>query len=550
MNKKHLHTSPTNIRKVLSICIIILCICTTLTTISTVKLRSKSSEAVRQYADVFISKLSDELNRNNSFLESTIFTSNYRNMYYEQDMVWVEQTRSLMQSYKLLNDCSLNRYNFFAYNTKLDKFLEITAVSMPFSEYRNVRNAIKDLARGKINTGRYTLQEMPGGHRTILVMWAYEEFVCGCWITEDQFLAGLGHLADKNMAHFSLIDNPDSEAFEEMGYYTYELGVNANFNIRMQINSDPDLTRVLLYQILQLVLLMVGMTSLSVSVAAVHKELLIPIQNLTGILNKYKKKTTSYDAVNHEFSNALDDTYTVLSQLGEQLETLSVRLYETELEKRQLNINFRNLQIRPHFLVNNLATIHEMAQLDETDKIMNLTVILSNYYRYVLRDCMDMVPLWHELRHMDNIIKVYQEWNGNAVQVVYQVEDGIKNMVIPVLLVSTFLENSLKHAANMEGGLNISVFGECRSQEERHFLYLRIRDDGDGFPQKMLNHLSRGQMIPETEGRHIGINNAIQRIRLIYGDAAKITLSNHAGGAQVEIWIPIGGEKSEASDRR
>ena len=547
MNNKHLHTRPKNIRTVLNICIVILCICTVLATVSSLKLQSKASDTVRQYADVFISKLSHELQNINSHLENTAFTSDYRNMYYDQDMVWVERTGTLLQNFKLLNDCSFNHYNFFAYNTAKDHFLEITAVSMPFSEYRNVRNELRHIASGDVRSGYYTLREMPGGYRTILVMWVYEEFVCGCWITEDEFLAGLDHLASNNMAQFSLVHTASDEVGRMNDDQTYELGVAADFCISMQIESDADLAKMIAYQTLQLLLLIMGMTALGVSVAAVHKELLDPLQNLTGILNKYKK-TDTYNAVNPEFSNALDDTYMVLNQLGEELEILSVRLYETELEKRQLNINFRNLQIRPHFLVNNLATIHEMAQLQETDKIMKLSVALSNYYRYVLRDCMDMVQLWQELRHMDTIIKVHRQWNGNSVQIEYQVDEELRNVKIPVLLVSTFLENSLKHAANVDGGLNISVMGRHVVEYEKDMMYLRICDDGNGFPEEMMECLSREGMIPETEGRHIGINNAIQRIRLIYGDAAKIALSNNAQGAQVEIWIPLGEKQDEASD--
>lgn len=534
MNRKYLHTRPTNIRVVLIICIAILFICTALTAFSTMKLQSKTSDTVRQYADVFISKLSDELSNNNSHMENTIFTSSYRNMYYDSDMVWIEKTGTLLKSYKLLNDCSINHYNYFAFNKELDHFLEITAVKMPFSEYRHIRNEIKELARGSVKNGAYSLYEMPGGQRVILTMWAYEDFICGSWITEDVFLAGLDHVADNNMASFRLVDIAE----QEDGYYIYELdSVPADFYVRMRIDPDPGLAKILIYQIAQLLLMVLGMVMLSVSVAAVHKNLLEPIQNLSDILNKYKKKIKSYDAVKVEFSDALNDTYTVLSRLGEELETMSVRLYEAELEKRQLNINFRNLQIRPHFLVNNLATIHDMAQLNETQKIMDLTVMLSNYYRYVLRDCMEMVPLWQELRHMENIIKVYREWSGNDIHLQPQIQEEVKNTQIPVLLISTFLENSIKHATNDEGGLNILVSAERREE----FLHLCIRDDGGGFPVELLEHLTKNRLIPETDGRHIGINNAIQRIRLIYGNTAKIAFSNHADGAVVEIWLPIGG---------
>ena len=353
-------------------------------------------------------------------------------------------------------------------------------------------------------------------------------------------MSGLVHYSDNNIAEFSLLKYGEMGQSSREKRVTYELtDVYADFCIQMQIDSDRDIMWVLLFQVVQMLLLMIGMVILLLSVSAVRKNLLEPIQNLTGILSKYSKNTTSYKDVNGAVINALDDTYDVLSQLSDQMEALSVRLYEAELEKRQLNINFRNLQIRPHFLVNNLTTIYDMAQLGQTDKIMNLTVALSNYYRYVLRDCMDMVPLWQELRHMDSIIRINQEWNGNSVHVEYSIAEDVRSILIPVLLVSTFLENSLKHAANSEDGLNITVLGACRQEGEKPFLFLRLRDDGGGYPQELLDYLQSGKLIPEVDGKHIGINNAIQRIRLIYGDAAKITLSNHSDGAQVEIWIPM-----------
>lgn len=540
MSKKHLHIRRTNIRQVLVVCVLLLGLCTAITVFSTVKLQSNATDTARRYADAFISKLSSELENNNSAMESTVLTTSYRSLFEQTGMEWVDQSGSLQNTYRLLNKLSINRYNYYVYENHQDRFLELTAVTLPFSEYRQIRGELKRLSKEPVVCGQYVLCEMPGGRRVILCMWVNDSFVCGAWITEEDFLSGLVHYSDNNIAEFSL------QKYGEMGQssrekrVTYELtDVYADFCIQMQIDSDRDIMWVLLFQVVQMLLLMIGMVILLLSVSAVRKNLLEPIQNLTGILSKYSKNTTSYKDVNGAVINALDDTYDVLSQLSDQMEALSVRLYEAELEKRQLNINFRNLQIRPHFLVNNLTTIYDMAQLGQTDKIMNLTVALSNYYRYVLRDCMDMVPLWQELRHMDSIIRINQEWNGNSVHVEYSIAEDVRSILIPVLLVSTFLENSLKHAANSEDGLNITVFGACRQEGEKPFLFLRLRDDGGGYPQELLDCLQSGKLIPEVDGKHIGINNAIQRIRLIYGDAAKITLSNHSDGAQVEIWIPM-----------
>lgn len=311
MSKKHLHIRRTNIRQVLVVCVLLLGLCTAITVFSTVKLQSNATDTVRRYADAFISKLSSELENNNSAMESTVLTTSYRSMFEQTGMEWVEQSGSLQNTYRLLNKLSINRYNYYVYENNQDRFLELTAVTLPFSEYRQIRGELKRLSKEPVVCGRYVLHEMPGGRRVILCMWVNDSFVCGAWITEEDFLSGLVHYSDNNIAEFSL------QKYGEMGQssrekrVTYELtDVYADFCIQMQIDSDRDIMWVILFQVMQMLLLIIGMVILLLSVSAVRKNLLEPIQNLTGILSKYSKNTTSYKDVNGAVINALDDTMT------------------------------------------------------------------------------------------------------------------------------------------------------------------------------------------------------------------------------------------------
>ena len=327
MSKKHLHIRRINIRQVLIVCVLLLGLCAALAVFSTVKLQSNATDTVRRYADAFISKLSSELENNDSAMESTVLTTSYRSVFEQTGMEWVEQSGSLQNTYQLLNKLSINRYNYYVYENHQDRFLELTAVTLPFSEYRQIRGELKRLSKEPVVSGRYVLHEMPGGRRVILCMWVNDSFVCGSWITEEDFLSGLVHYSDNNIAEFSLLKYGEMGQSSREKRVTYELtDVYADFCIQMQIDSDRDIMWVLLFQVVQMLLLMIGMVILLLSVSAVRKNLLEPIQNLTGILSKYSKNTTSYKDVNGAVINALDDTYDVLSQLSDQMEALSVRL--------------------------------------------------------------------------------------------------------------------------------------------------------------------------------------------------------------------------------
>lgn len=269
----------------------------------------------------------------------------------------------------------------------------------------------------------------------------------------------------------------------------------------------------------------------------VNRKLLMPARTLSDILEKYSAAPQSPGIA--EGANALDDAAVVLERLGMQVESLSLKLAESELEKQKLNLSFRSLQIRPHFLVNNLAMINGMAQVGELDKIQEMTVRLSDYYRYVLRDITDRVPLELEISHLRNLTEVTQQWNGNTIHTCYQVENAVKRALIPVLLISTFVENSIKHAENTSGELGLEVV--CRVHPERpDTLSIQIMDNGAGFTEDILSAMANHGQIAQTAGRRIGISNCVRRLELLYGDRAGITLSNRdTGGALVSILLPL-----------
>ena len=216
MSKKHLHIRRINIRQVLIVCVLLLGLCAALAVFSTVKLQSNATDTVRRYADAFISRLSSELENNDSAMESTVLTTSYRSLFEQTGMEWVEQSGSLQNTYQLLNKLSINRYNYYVYENHQDRFLELTAVTLPFSEYRQIRGELKRLSKEPVVSGRYVLHEMPGGRRVILCMWVNDSFVCGSWITEEDFLSGLVHYSDNNIAEFSLLKYGDDIAVGAM----------------------------------------------------------------------------------------------------------------------------------------------------------------------------------------------------------------------------------------------------------------------------------------------------------------------------------------------
>lgn len=535
-----------NMRWILFFGILVQAACVCLLVYSHTRISEVARNNIRQYADRYVDRMESDLNRNNTYMgQNTVLVKDYRTMFQQPALELVNRIEELQNTYKILSQLSESEYHFFIYNRENCQFVELTTVHLDFSMYRRIRPCIVEWIEEEPANGSLHLLDTPE-QRIIVAAWIYGDFVAGSWIGEEDFLSGMSMLDCGPDGGISLIRDDEYEEEEDSSFRTsilwYRLDtVNADFRIRVAVSQQGEIYQIMFIQIAQFLLASQIMVVLFWLIHQVRTRLVIPMKNLSRVLDRYQETELSIAKQQSDtaFPDALDDAYEILDQLGKKAEKLSVELYETEMAKKQLEINFRQLQIRPHFFVNCLAMIFGMAQVQDIEKIQQITVCLSEYYRYLLHDCMDMMPLWREVHHMENVIRINSEWNSQQLSFVCEMEEEVREWQIPVLMVSTFLENSLKYAMGNEGILVLRLTARRCLRQDKNALYLKITDNGEGFPGQMLQKLNSGTWDAEKEGRHIGISNVIQRLKLIYGGRAVLIFSAPPeGGACVEIYIP------------
>ena len=541
------------LKKFLIISIVLQCICTLVLIAFYVQKRQTDEQQMVQIADRFVQKIESELQNNSNYMNQTvILRRDYRNMYQMNDLERVNKISDLQMIYKLLGEMADIPYNYFVYDREKDSFLELTRVDIQFSQYREIRNTLKErlkMDNEENKSGVWYLAETPAG-RVILSSWHYENYMLGTWTRECDLLSGINTIDWGKYGQVELL--PGHKEQDEKQFHLWGNSVlcysfphcNTDFSVQITISKDGGLKWQMLIQIFQILMLMWVIGILIELTRYVRRSFLVPTQNLIEILEKYQ--TADSETGKPENDTSLQDAYEILDKLGKRADSLTTKLYANELEKKQLEINFRNLQIRPHFFANCLTMLSAMAENNEIEKINKLTVCFANYYRYIMHDCMDMVTVGQEVSHMNDVIAVNDEWNSNQIIFTSEIEESAKNRKIPVLMISTFLENSIKHTVGREGILQIGL----RVWTEKKVLCIRITDNGEGFQKEMLEGFRQGIYPKEKLGRHIGINNVIQRLKLIYEGQANVEFScAENGGACVEIHIPQE-ETDEAFDCR
>ena len=170
---------------------------------------------------------------------------------------------------------------------------------------------------------------------------------------------------------------------------------------------------------------------------------------------------------------------------------------------------------------------------------------MAAYFRYLLSLKGDYVKLSDELSCIDQYVKVQKiRYQGNF-EINIDCKVNAYEEMIPPLLLQTFIENSIRHNIMLvpELSINVNISSE-QDDNGQDLLAIVIGDNGVGFDGNILERLNSGESI-EEEGRHIGINNVIHRMQVLFGDQAKIEIRNKDKGAEIMIRVPVHREENE-----
>ncbi len=229
-------------------------------------------------------------------------------------------------------------------------------------------------------------------------------------------------------------------------------------------------------------------------------------------------------------------------RMAEKIKELKIEMYENQLEKKNVEMQYLKHQIKPHFLTNCLNTIKNLLFLEEYEKAEQFTLLLGKNIRYDLSEKTE-VTLEEEINHIKNYVALSEIRYGNQLMLHLDVQEKLFKCKIPAMLIQTFVENSVKHEMSPEEVLHIWV----KVSEEDDRIHIAVEDSGQGFEEEILEKLRKGEPVVHNGMEHFGISNVKRRLNIIYGEAVEIHFSNEKNRlkenkAKVEIELPASEE--------
>jgi two-component system LytT family sensor kinase len=189
-------------------------------------------------------------------------------------------------------------------------------------------------------------------------------------------------------------------------------------------------------------------------------------------------------------------------------------------------------QINPHFLFNTLNSVSSLVRFDP-DTAREMIIKLANILRRLLNSGEAFVPLREEVAFIDDYLDIeVVRFGEEKLKVLKDLDPLSLDVMVPSMLLQPLVENSIKHglASKIEGG---SIF--LRSRVVNSQLLIEVEDDGVGMGSA--NFLERPTGLG---GNGIGMANVAERLKVLYGDAARMTIDSHEGkGTLIRLRMPM-----------
>lgn len=220
----------------------------------------------------------------------------------------------------------------------------------------------------------------------------------------------------------------------------------------------------------------------------------------------------------------------------DRIKELKILAYVRLIQAQQTELQYYQIQIRPHFFLNCMKNLYAMTAARKYTQMQEMILTLSEYLRAVLKDHDMIVPLEKELDSVRSYVKLQQMSSARPPEYEEDVSPQLMQFGIPPMSLLTFVENSFKYEKSGEGSMQILIKARLFLDGEEKFVNITIMDNGEGFPEEVLEILNDPEK--RMPGEHMGINNVEQRFSLIYQKPCSFVYSN-MNGACVDIFIPF-----------
>lgn len=232
-----------------------------------------------------------------------------------------------------------------------------------------------------------------------------------------------------------------------------------------------------------------------------------------------------------------------MEKMSSDVLNTQVRLYESELNKKQAEFAALQSQINPHFLYNTLNCISSIGLEYGSKEIAQITSCMSRIFRYSVKED-ELVQINEEIECIKAYLNIISIRYENKFTMKVLIDEKLLNLQTPKMILQPIVENAVYHGLErVDAGGELMVNGHFDANGDICFT---IMDSGRGMDEEKLGYI-RSRLkteYPERDnqmsGKSIGLSNINNRIKLLFGENyGVVEIRSRIGcGTTVTIKIP------------
>jgi two-component system, LytTR family, sensor kinase len=190
---------------------------------------------------------------------------------------------------------------------------------------------------------------------------------------------------------------------------------------------------------------------------------------------------------------------------------------------REAQLHMLKAQLNPHFLFNCLNSVRALI-VEDPARAASMVTGLSDLLRYSLAsDRHDTVTLAEELVAVDDYIRLERMRFDERLHTTRDIAPEALTARVPPMIVQTLVENAVKHGiSNFTAGGTIAL----RASISGPFVEITVTNPG--------------AFQPSDNGHGHGLLNARERLRLLYGSPALLTVESRGTDTVASVRVPLG----------
>ncbi|UJF31834.1 sensor histidine kinase [Paenibacillus hexagrammi] len=329
----------------------------------------------------------------------------------------------------------------------------------------------------------------------------------------------------------------DGERLLVVNKYSQRAGIN----LAVVLPEDELLQGLQYFRVIVSFIPILVLAVLLLCMILIRRLLLQPIQQLLSVIRKIKQGDMK---VRLPLTESVDFSiiYQSFNGMVEEITDLKIGVYEERLRTQKAELKQLQSQINPHFYMNTMNVLYQLADLKQVDLVKKTVQHLVKYFRFSMSTHGDLIPLFQELDHIRNYLEIQKMRFQDAFEFKIDIDEELRLIAIPPLIVQPFVENAMIHGYSVKENepFQLTIRVDLDSQNNQLF-HIQVQDNGKGFSEDMLEKLTGIMYAPNDEDKHIGIWNVKKRIAMRYEDRLTGVSFRNAdcGGAVIDIILPI-----------